>query len=177
MRRLTFVGFLKQYLAHLTGSPTQSLTKLVKLALGPAPRAKEPLFLYTVATNQLGRLSALTADTAFGEEFDALIEAYPQPTQLLEALRNGTAKLPPRYLKVYDSYLALTAQTDTNRHATALLAQKINALMASKHLSKYHIYTALHLNPGNVNSFLCHSDPTKVSRQTATRILDFVQAA
>ena len=45
MRKLTFEGFLKQYVAELSGVQTASVHKLAD-CLNENPRLKEPLFLY-----------------------------------------------------------------------------------------------------------------------------------
>ena len=48
MRKLTFEGFLKQYVAELSGVQTASVHKLAA-CLNENPRLKEPLFLYALA--------------------------------------------------------------------------------------------------------------------------------
>ena len=50
MRKLTFEGFLKQYVAELSGVQTASVHKLAD-CLSKNPRLKEPLFLYALAFN------------------------------------------------------------------------------------------------------------------------------
>ena len=47
MRRLTFEGFLKQYVAELSGVWTASVHKLAG-CLSEDSRLKEPLFLYAL---------------------------------------------------------------------------------------------------------------------------------
>ena len=48
MRKLTFEGFLKQYVAELSGVQTASIHKLAD-RMTENPRLKEPLFLYALA--------------------------------------------------------------------------------------------------------------------------------
>ena len=47
MRKLTFEGFLKQYVAEFSGVWTASVHKLAD-CLSEDPRLKEPLFLYAL---------------------------------------------------------------------------------------------------------------------------------
>lgn len=57
MRKLTFEGFLKQYVAELSGVQTVSIHKLAD-CLSENPRLKEPLFLYALAYDKVERCSA-----------------------------------------------------------------------------------------------------------------------
>ena len=52
MRKLTFEGFLKQYVAELSGIQTVSVHKLADCKT-ENPRLKEPLFLYALAFNKV----------------------------------------------------------------------------------------------------------------------------
>ena len=52
MRKLTFEGFLKQYVAELAGMQTASVHKLAD-CLNENPRLKEPLFLYALAFDKV----------------------------------------------------------------------------------------------------------------------------
>ncbi len=52
MRKLTFEGFLKQYVAELSGVQTASIHRLAA-CLSENPRLKEPLFLYALAYDKV----------------------------------------------------------------------------------------------------------------------------
>ena len=52
--------------------------------------------------------------------------------------------------------------------------QKICFTRKSKNMSNYRIYKELNLNPGNANAFLKYGDVSKVSLDTARKILAFV---
>ena len=52
MRKLTFEGFLKQYVADLSGVQTASIHKLADCSQDN-PRLKEPLFLYALAFDKV----------------------------------------------------------------------------------------------------------------------------
>ena len=52
MRKLTFEGFLKQYVAELSGIQTVSVHKLAD-CMTENPRLKEPLFLYVLTFDKV----------------------------------------------------------------------------------------------------------------------------
>ena len=52
MRKLTFEGFLKQYVAELSGVQTASVHKLAD-RMAKNPRLKEPLFLYALTFDKV----------------------------------------------------------------------------------------------------------------------------
>ena len=52
MRKLTFKGFLKKYVAELAGVQTASVHKLAD-CMTENPRLKEPLFLYALAFDKV----------------------------------------------------------------------------------------------------------------------------
>ena len=62
MRKLTFEGFLKQYVAELSGVQTASVHKLAD-RMAENPRLKEPLFLYALAFNKVELLLRYTANS------------------------------------------------------------------------------------------------------------------
>ena len=59
MRKLTFEGFLKQYVAELSGVQTASIHRLAD-CLSENPRLKEPLFLYALAYDKVDLLLRYT---------------------------------------------------------------------------------------------------------------------
>ena len=68
MRKLTFEGFLKQYVAELSGVQTASIHKLAD-CLSENPRLKEPLFLYALAYDKVELLLRYTANSTVAAEF------------------------------------------------------------------------------------------------------------
>jgi hypothetical protein len=44
-------------------------------------------------------------------------------------------------------------------------------------LSSYRIYTDLRLNPGNLNAFIKHENPLKISLDSAREVLNFVTSS
>ena len=58
MRKLTFEGFLKQYVTELSGVQTASIHKLAN-CLHENPRLKEPLYLYALVFDKVNLCSAM----------------------------------------------------------------------------------------------------------------------
>ena len=75
MRKLTFEGFLKQYVAELSGVQTASVHKLAA-CLNENPRLKEPLFLYALTFDKVELLLRYTANSAVAAEYEQLSNRY-----------------------------------------------------------------------------------------------------
>ena len=75
MRKLTFEGFLKQYVAELSGVQTASIHKLAD-CLSENPRLKEPLFLYALAYDKVDLLLHYTANSTVVAEYERLSNRY-----------------------------------------------------------------------------------------------------
>lgn len=87
MRKLTFEGFLKQYVAELSGVQTASVHKLAD-RMAENPRLKEPLFLYALAFNKVDLLLRYTATSAVAAEYEQLSNLYSLE-QMLVLLENS----------------------------------------------------------------------------------------
>lgn len=131
MRKLTFEGFLKQYVAELSGIQTASVHKLAD-CLSENPRLKEPLFLYALAFDKVDLLLHYTVTSAVSAEYEQLSNLYSL-AQMLLLLEKQSPELPEGYLKVWRSYCsvrdAILADNDTKEliHRRALeLQQKRN---------------------------------------------------
>ena len=75
MRKLTFEGFLKQYVAELSGVQTASIHKLAN-CLSENPRLKEPLFLYALAFDKVDLLLRYTVTSAVAAEYEQLSKRW-----------------------------------------------------------------------------------------------------
>lgn len=82
MRKLTFEGFLKQYVAELSGVQTASVHKLAD-RMAENPRLKEPLFLYALAFNKVELLLRYTANSTIAAEYEQLSNRYSLAQMLL----------------------------------------------------------------------------------------------
>ena len=102
MRKLTFEGFLKQYVAELSGVQTASVHKLAD-RMAENPRLKEPLFLYALAFNKVELLLRYTANSTIAAEYEQLSNLYSLE-QMLVLLEKQSSELSEGYLKVWRSY-------------------------------------------------------------------------
>ena len=85
MRKLTFEGFLKQYVAELSGVQTASIHKLAD-CLSENPRLKEPLFLYALAYDKVELLLRYTANSTVVAEYEQLSNRYSLAQMLAQLL-------------------------------------------------------------------------------------------
>ena len=95
MRKLTFEGFLKQYVAELSGVQTASVHKLAD-CLNENPRLKEPLFLYALAFDKVDLLLRYTANSTIAAEYEQLSNLYSLE-QMLVLLEKQSSELPEGY--------------------------------------------------------------------------------
>ena len=98
MRKLTFEGFLKQYVAELSGVQTASVHRLAD-CMTENPRLKEPLYLYALAFDKVELLLRYTVNSAVVAEYERLSDRYSL-AQMLLLLENQSHELPEGYLKV-----------------------------------------------------------------------------
>lgn len=105
MRKLTFEGFLKQYVAELAGMQTASVHKLAD-CLNENPRLKEPLFLYALAFDKVDLLLRYTANSTIAAEYEQLSNLYSLE-QMLVLLEKQSSELPEGYRKVWRSYCSV----------------------------------------------------------------------
>ena len=76
MRKLTFEGFLKQYVVELSGVQTASVHKLAD-CMTENPRLKEPLYLYALAFDKVDLLLRYTVNRAVAAEYEQLSKVHP----------------------------------------------------------------------------------------------------
>ena len=82
---------------------------------------------------------------------------------------------PTRYKKVLDAYYGYKFSINADRRIIALMRDKILAALTASKTTIYSICKALDLNKGNVYAYLHKGDASKVSKQTARRIMAYVQ--
>jgi len=176
MRQLTFKGFLKRYLKILSGHNGINLRLLLVHAESTNVRLREPLFLYMMAVGKKQQF----LEFAYGKEvFSELINvanAYDWQS-LNHALESNDANLPIQLQKVHDSYRVKRDWKEGENHSKFLMWNRITALKKEKGISNYRIYKDLELNPGNINAYLKHGDPSKLSLATARRTLEYLETA
>ena len=173
MRKLTFEGFLKQYVAELSGVQTASVHKLAA-CLNENPRLKEPLFLYALAYDKVDLLLHYTANSTVVAEYERLSNRYLLAKMLL-LLEKQSPELPEGYLKVWRSYCSVRDAALADNDTKELIHRRVLELQQKKKLTNYRLYTDLKLNPGNVNAWLKHNDSSKMSLDCARQIYKYAK--
>lgn len=174
MRKLTFEGFLKQYVAELSGVRTASIHKLAD-CLQENPRLKEPLYLYALVFDKINLLLRYTEDKGCLAEYEWLSSIYSLE-QAFALLQNQSAELPEGYLKVWRSYCSVRDAVLADNDTKELIHRRVVEIQRKKHLTNYRIYADLKLNPGNVNAWLKHNDSSKMSLDCARQIYKYAKS-
>lgn len=173
MRKLTFEGFLKKYVAELAGVQTASVHKLAD-RMAENPRLKEPLFLYALAFNKVELLLRYTANSV-AAEYEQHSNRYSL-VQMLLLLEKQSPELPEGYLKVWRSYCSVRDAALADNDTKELIHRRVVEIQQKKHLTNYRIYADLKLNPGNVNAWLKHNDSSKMSLDCARQIYKYAKS-
>ena len=174
MRKLTFEGFLKQYVAELSGVQTASIHKLAD-CLQDNPRLKESLFLYALAFNKVELLLRYTTNSTVVAEYEQLSNRYSLE-QMLVLLEKQSSELPEGHLKVWRSYCSVRDAVLADNDTKELIHRRVLELQQKKKLTNYRLYTDLRLNPGNVNAWLKHNDSSKMSLDCARQIYKYAKS-
>ena len=173
MRKLTFEGFLKQYVAELAGVQTASVHKLAD-CMTENPRLKEPLYLYALAFDKVDLLLRYTVTSAVSAEYEQLSNLYSR-AQMLLLLEKQSPELPEGYLKVWRSYCSVRDAVLVDNDTKELIHRRVLELQQKKKLTNYRLYTDLKLNLGNVNAWLKHNDSSKMSLGCAWQIYKYAK--
>jgi len=175
MRRLSFKGYLKEYVRSLSINNTNSIYKLAG-ELSFNHRLREPLLLYALSTGKQERLLNTCNDGLLRKLYSDIIDAYTW-RDIIQALEEKDEKLEKGYHKVYRSFISKRNMPETDYKVKELMFNKINRLKISKNVSNYRIYKDLELDCSNINSFLKHGNVDKVSLIVARRILAYLETA
>lgn len=171
MRKLTFKGFLSQYVKKLSYTNTMDLKRLAEEAATSNVRLRAPLVLYSLATGREKQLlSFLQSNRATSDMQKVLLDL--SGGSLEERLASGL--VPDEYSKVWNSFLVARDAPKRDDDLKGAMRKKILSIQKEKNCSNYRVYTDLHLNPGNINSWLKNGDSTKVSYQTAERVMNYL---
>ena len=174
VRKRTFEGFLKQYVAELSGVQTAGIHKLAD-CLQENPRLKEPLYLYALAFDKVNLLLRYTKGNDCFAEYERLSNYYSLE-QMLTFLENQSPELPEGYRKVWRSYCSVRDAALADNDTKALIHRRVLELQQKKKLTNYRLYTDLKLNPGNVNAWLKHNDSSKMSLDCARQIYKYAKS-
>lgn len=174
MRKLSFEGFLREYLRTLSGNQSLSIRKLTRLAEQEIPRLREPLFLYAFYCGKTELLLQAVRGTKLEKPYHKLFDTY-DATTIIFALQDKSSALPAAYHKVWRSYCSAAQHVQTDDQMKELMRKRILALQKEYRVTNYRLYTDLHLNPGNLNAWLKHGDPAKISLDSARRVMSYLQ--
>ncbi len=169
MRELTFKGYLLSQLQELSGLNSTSLYTFSHLSCHNA-RLKDVLTLYLVMYTEENLKDKLI------KKFDYLNSSCEK----LEGLDDDNAEIHlqkdslSEYRTVYNNFLYQRNRKEQENKLKKMICVKISEVKKAKSVSNYRIYKEMNLNPGNVNAFLKNEDTSKVSLDTARKILAFV---
>lgn len=167
----TFKGFLKAYCSELAGLKTESLKKLLNEAEN-SPRVVEPLFCLALETGKLTYLTRLAKGTHMEQEWNDLAKSARRYRSAERWLTK--ADIPKRYKKVLEAYKSQGDLLAADRRIVSLMREKTLDALEASGKTRYGVCKALELNKGNFYAYLA-GDNSKVSRDTARRILNYVQ--
>ena len=162
MRRLTFKGFLEQYLTELSCGETCAVSKLDK-ELDNNLRLREPLALY---------IALYKPEYQVKSEKLQLACDYLCSREIVSSLEQQ--KLKPEFNKVYVVYKNKVNVFENEADTKQTIRNRVLEKQFSNRISNYSIYKALGLNPGNVNDYLKNGNTSKLSLETAYLIYDYV---
>ena len=175
MRELTFPGFLKSYVRELSLTHSTGVRVLTKEAAERNPRLREPLYLYALFTGQEVSLLKAVRGTKLFDDYERMKKCYDR-TAMEKLLWEDSPELPVGYRKVWKSYAAYKGRGRRDNETKDLMRKEIIRLQAQYGISNYRLYTDLHLNPGNLNTWLKHGDGRKVSLKTARSVLEHARS-
>ena len=168
----TFKGFLERYCKELSGLDTSSLRRLVRAAR-ENPRGVEPLFALAAVRGQLSYLLELSEEAWFHGDYRQLAGELERAESIEELL--ASARAPERYAAVLDAFRAQGDSLAAARRINGLMRPMIVEALEKGGVTRYRLCRDLGLNPGNVYAYLA-GDDTKVSKQTARRMLQYAQS-
>lgn len=169
MRELTFKGYLLSQLQELSGFNSTSLYTFSQFACNNV-RLKDVLSLYLVMYTEENLRSKLL------KKFDYLNSSCEKLKGLNDDnvgtyLKNDSLS---EYTTVYNNFLHQRNHKEQEDRLKTMMYKRISEVKQAKCVTNYRIYKELNLNPGNVNAFLKNEDTSKVSLDTARKILAFV---
>ena len=173
---LTFKGFLKAYCRDLTGLETSSLKKLLDATLNDAPRAAESLVLYALSQDKLAHLELLAEGTWVKDLCEEARSSMPHSLKHNDSNLDaafGNLSDSSRFKKVWFAYQATKHSVLNERRIAALMRDKTVAALQSSGTTCYKLCKDLGLNMGNVYAYINKNDTSKVSLDTARRIMNY----
>jgi len=179
MKKLTFKGFLSQYVKELSYCETNDIRQLARELPEKNYRLVEPLVLYALSVGKEGYLRRVAEDSfLLAESFRFEGMDLDRVAFLLECeLGNETGDVPFNYVKVYQGYLYYRDKQKHQNHTKMLMRNRINELRLQKNISLYRVYTDLGLNSGCVHAYVNNGNVKGIGLKTANRILEYLKTA
>jgi hypothetical protein len=175
MSRITFIGFLKLELKHLTKSNCLSIHGLALQAQTVQPRLAEPLLCYAMEIDAVERLLGYINSLELADEYKGVVALCGEQS-IDELSPRWQEKLPWGYQKLLARWRAVAARQTSVVDSKRLRLSRIHELQEEKHISNAQIYHKLRLDKGNTNPFLKHDDVSKLSLANATKIMKYLYA-
>ena len=132
------------------------------------------MFLYALCCGKTNLLLQAVRDTKLEGKYQKLFNTY-DATTIIFALQDKAPALPAAYHKIWRSYCSTAQRIQTDDQMKDLMRKRILTLQKQYRVTNYRLYTDLHLNPGNLNAWLKHGDPSKISLDSARRVMSYLQ--
>ena len=171
---LTFEGFLKGYCRELSGQQSLSVRKLVDQAKAAEPRVAEPLFLLALAQGKADYVLKLSQSSWMEKDYQYVLSLFDRAGDLPALCTDE--KLPNRYANVWRAYRGVKERPAADRRVNALMRKRTLDALRESGVTRYGLCRDLRLNKGNVYAYLS-GDDSKVSRETARRIMAYAEKA
>ncbi len=172
---LTFKGFLREYCRELTGLQTDDLRRLVYSCANASPAAAEAVMVFAAVQGKATYAASLAKGTWMEDSFKNFVNQIGETADVEAYLT--TKAVPERYKKVLSAYHAKKYAIKADRRVISLMREPILAALEKSGTTIYSVCKQLKLNKGNVYAYLNKGDVSKVSRNTARRIMEFAEAA
>lgn len=175
MRRPTFDRWAKREALRAANARAFSFKNLAGALQDGCADLKAPLFLYAYETDDLDRLFRYIRDATLADEFRRVENVLGgRPAEKLALRGTPMRLLPGEYQACLDAFaLAFRAPERLEAEKRALWEKTVSA-QRRKSIPNSEVYQRLHLNPGNVNSYLKDGAVEKLSLENARIILEFV---
>ncbi len=170
---LTFLGFLRGYCRELTGLQTDNLRKLCAAAASDQPAAAEAVMVFAAAEGKARYLLSLAKGTWLEKGYSSVCSSLLRYKEVETWLHSSHA--PERYKKIWLAYQARKGAAKNDRRIILLMRDKTIEAMEASGLTTYRICSDLSLNKGNIYAYLGKADATKVSRETARKIMEYAR--
>jgi len=175
MSTITFKGWLKSELRRMSPAGSLKLSNLAFAAQSDCPRIAGRLLAYAIEIGSVTRLLPLIADEELHAEYVNVLKLCKNKS-LVELSASNIDQLPWSYRKLLTTWRSVRNRQSSRRKSTALRLRSSLELKTRKNIRTSQICRELGLNKGNVNAYFKYKDASKVSLETATKIMRYLEA-